>query len=310
VLPAERTAYNWSHASNLQHQRHDANLPQNIEVLDEIRRRVDAFDDRFVFGEFSEEAERAGGFAAPDEGLHAGYSFPLLIANRLSPSFILKHFANLAKHPRHWPCISFSNHDIIRTVSRFGDGGSNPDLARLMLALLVTLKGTTLIYQGEELGLPEADLKRHQLRDPVGDLYYPVAKGRDGCRTPMPWRADAPAHGFTTGTPWLPAAPEHDGLTADVQEADDGSTLNFARHVIALRKASPALKWGQITFLDAPAPILAFAREADGEMVVAMFNMSGEAASWPEIPGGELLSINGEVLDGVFQPYSAMIIRT
>ena len=309
VPMAERTSHHWAHASNLQEQKYDANLPENIQVLNEIRRRVDAFEGRFVFGEFSEEAERAGGFAASDEGLHAGYSFPLLIAKRFSPQFILRHFANLARHPRHWPCVSFSNHDVTRTVSRFGDGGSNPALAKLMLALLVSLKGTTLIYQGEELGLPEADLLRHQLRDPVGDLYYPVAKGRDGCRTPMPWRSDAPAHGFTSGTPWLPAAREHDALTVDLQEADPDSALAFARSIIALRKASPALKWGEIAFLDAPAPILAFAREADGERVVAVFNMSAQPATWADIPGGELLSVTGEVLDGRFEPYAAILIR-
>ena len=306
---ADRTAYNWGHASNLQEQKYDANRPDNITALDEIRRRVEAFDDRFVFGEFSEEAEMGGGFAAPDEGLHAGYSFPLLIAKKLGPNFITRHFAGLAKHPRHWPCVSFSNHDVTRTVSRFGDGGSNPALARLMLALLLTLKGTTLIYQGEELGLPEADLLRHQLRDPVGDLYYPVAKGRDGCRTPMPWLADAPNFGFTGGAPWLPSAKEHAGLTVDAQEADANSALAFARSVIALRKDSPALKWGEIEFLEAPAPMLAFAREADGQRVVCAFNMSAREAAWPGLPGGELLSVTGEVLDGAFGPYAAMIIK-
>ena len=96
----------------------------------------------------------------------------------------------------------------------------------------------------------------------------------------------------------------------DRQEGDPDSALNFARSMIALRKASPALKWGEIAFLDAPAPILAFAREADGERIVAMFNMSGEAATWADIPGGELKAIAGEVLDGTFQPWSAMLIRT
>jgi alpha-glucosidase len=307
---AQRTAYNWGHASNLQEQKYDANRPDNITALDEIRRRVEAFEGRFVFGEFSEEAEIGGGFAAPDEGLHAGYSFPLLIARRLGPAFITKHFAGLAQHPRHWPCVSFSNHDVTRTVSRFGDGASNPALARLMLALLITLKGTTLIYQGEELGLPEADLQRHQLRDPVGDLYYPVAKGRDGCRTPMPWRTGAANYGFTSGAPWLPAAAEHAGLTVDVQEADGDSTLAFARDLIALKKALPALKWGEIAFLDVPAPLLAFAREADGQRVVCVFNMSAGEATWPDPLGGELLSITGEVLDGRFGPYAAMVIRT
>src|SRR6185503_21253765 len=107
----------------------------------------------------------------------------------------------------HWPCISFSNHDVIRTVTRFGDGS-----AKVMLALLLAMRGTILLYQGEELGLPEVDLARDQLRDPVGDLYYPIAKGRDGCRTPMPWNADAPNLGFTTGMPWLPLGAAHEAL--------------------------------------------------------------------------------------------------
>ncbi len=106
--------------------------------------------------------------------------------------------------------MSFCNHDIVRTVTRFGGGAAgDPRLAKLMLALLFSLRGTVLLYQGEELGLPEVDLERHQLRDPVGDLYYPIAKGRDGCRTPMPWDAAAPNLGFTSGTPWLPLGAAH-----------------------------------------------------------------------------------------------------
>jgi alpha-glucosidase len=280
----ERTAWHWGHAGHLQRQLHDANLPENLTVLDEIRRRVERFPGAFVFGEFSEEAERAGGFAAADEGLHAGYSFPLLIAKRLGPDFIREHFEGLARHPLHWPCVSFSNHDVTRTVSRFGDGGSNPALAKLMIAVLVTLKGTVLIYQGEELGLPEADLLRHQLRDPVGDLYYPVAKGRDGCRTPMPWQAGSPHHGFTRGTPWLPAAPEHADLTADRQEADPESPLNFARRLIGIRKSSASLRWGSLEFVEAPAPILAFRRRWQDDAILCIFNMGGEPVTWTDAP--------------------------
>ena len=90
-----------------------------------------------------------------------------------------------------------------RTLSRFGGKDASPELAKLLFALLLSLKGTTLIYQGEELGLPQADLRRDQLRDPVGDLYWPYSGGRDGCRTPMPWTM-GPSLGFTTGEPWLP----------------------------------------------------------------------------------------------------------
>lgn len=272
----ERTKWHWSHAANLQAHFNDSNLEENVEALDAVRRVVERYDDRFVFGEFSEEAGRCGGFAASDEGLHAGYSFPLLIANKLGPDFIRKHFAELAEHADHWPCISFSNHDVPRTPTRFGGKDAPPELARMMLALLLCLRGTTLLYQGEELGLPEADLTREQLRDPVGDLYWPVHKGRDGCRTPMPW-SGAPNHGFTTGAPWLPAAPEHAGLTVEAQEADPNSTLALARELIALRRDRPALRLGEIQFREVSSPVLAF----DRDEVLCAFNMSAETIELP-----------------------------
>jgi alpha-glucosidase len=292
---AERTKWHWGHAANLQAHFNDSNLVENVEALEAVRHVVERYDDRFVFGEFSEEAGRCGGFAASDEGLHAGYSFPLLIAGKLGPEFILKHFAELAGHPDHWPCITFSNHDVPRTLTRFGGKDAPPELAKMMLALLLTLRGTTLLYQGEELGLPEADLTREQLRDPVGDLYWPVHKGRDGCRTPMPW-SSAPNHGFTTGTPWLPAAPEHDPLTVEAQEADEGSTLALARKLIALRREHEDLRLGDIDFRDAPAPLLVFQR---GDILCA-FNMSGESAELPS---------DGEALIEQTGPYGFRLAR-
>jgi alpha-glucosidase len=285
---ADRTEHNWAQPSFMQRALHDANLPEGLAVLDQIRRRVEAFDDRFVFGEYSEEPERAGGFSAPDEGLHAGYTFHLLGARRLSPRFIRRHFEMLAAHPRHWPCISFCNHDVERTASRFGGPNPPPALARLLLAVLLSLRGTILIYQGEELGLPEADLRRDQLRDPVGDLYYPVNKGRDGCRTPIPWRPDAPNLGFSTGAPWLPAAPEHAGLTVAAQDADAASSLAFARAFTALRAASPALKWGDMDFEDAPEPLLVFRRAHADETLLCVFNMSPAPARWSGEAGRRL----------------------
>ena len=92
------------------------------------------------------------------------------------------HFAMLARHEGHWPSVAFCNHDIMRTVTRFGGRDAPPAVAKLMFAILLSLKGTALIYQGEELGLPQADIRRDQIKDPVGDLYYPYSFGRDGCR--------------------------------------------------------------------------------------------------------------------------------
>ena len=280
VPDSERTASYWARAANMQLHRHDSNLEANRDVLDEIRRRVERYPDRFVMGEFSEDPERCGAFVSPEEGLHSGYSFPLLHATRLGPEFVREHYDMLARFHKHWPSIAFSNHDVVRTVSRFGGENPTPALARLLLALLISLRGTLLLYQGEELGLPEAALRRDQMRDPIGDLYYPLYRGRDGCRTPMPWDEVAPNLGFTTGSAWLPLAPEHRHLAVSLQEGDAGSTLNCARRLLSVRRSSAALRLGDIDFVDAPASVLAFIRTHEHERMLCVFNMSGNNASF------------------------------
>ncbi|WP_337185756.1 alpha-glucosidase family protein [Phenylobacterium sp.] len=320
-VPSEqRTGLNWSHAGNLQRHLHDSNLAENVGMLDAIRRRVEAHDGvnggaRFVFGEFSEEEERCGAYCTPAEGLHSGYTFVMLLARKLRPEFVTEHYETLARFPEHWPTISFSNHDVPRTASRFGGPDAPPELARMLFALLVALKGTTLIYQGEELGLPQASLRRDQLRDPVGDLYWPYDGGRDGCRTPMPWTA-GPNMGFSEGEPWLPLAAEHRGLSVEEQAGDPDSMLAFAREMIAFRKASPALRRGDIAFAELDAPVLAFVREQDDEAVICLFNFSAEPQvfSHPTLASADLYplrtgeaELRGESVG--LSPYAACFLR-
>jgi alpha-glucosidase len=302
VPAATRDTTAWSAAANLQRHLHDSNREENKPLLDVVRRRVERFNgsthnpaspqrvapegevpvaalamrraeggEKFVFGEFSEEFERSGCYLPPDKGLHAGYNFALLHAT--DAAAIRAHLETLGSHPDHWPCISFSNHDVIRTVSRFGD---EPGMAKLYLALLLALRGTVLMYQGEELGLPEVDLQRHELRDPVGDLYYPLFKGRDGCRTPMPWDGGKPNLGFTRGQPWLPLGPAHAALSVAAQEHDPDSNLAYARTLLSHRRASPALRLGRQTLLDATLPLIAFTRETENEKLLCVFNLGPE----------------------------------
>lgn len=293
----QRRGLHWSHAGNLQQHLYDSNLPENVEMLDLIRRRVDAHNgrnggDRFVFGEFSEEEARCGAYCTPTDGLHSGYTFVMLLARKLQPAFVTEHYATLESYPGHWPTISFSNHDVPRTVSRFGGKDASPELAKMLFALLVALKGTTLIYQGEELGLPQASLSRDQLRDPVGDLYWPYDGGRDGCRTPMPWTT-GPNMGFTAGEPWLPLAKEHAGLTVEEQGEDPESVLSFSREMIAFRKATPALTLGEIEFLPVREPVLAFTRRHAGDEVICVFNLGAEpqVLAHPSLERAELLPL-------------------
>jgi alpha-glucosidase len=317
----ERTRGHWSHAGNLQRHLHDSNLPENEQMLELIRARVEAHGgrnggDRFVFGEFSEEEDRCGGYLSPDAGLHSGYTFVMLLERRLTPAFVRAHYETLSRYPTHWPTISFSNHDVPRTVSRFGGEAATPELAKLLFALLVSLKGTTLVYQGEELGLPQAKLARDQLRDPVGDLYWPYSGGRDGGRTPMPWDSAEPNLGFTSGAPWLPMAQEHQGLTVAAQEADEESALAFSRTMIGFRQGSAAMRLGELQFIEAPDPVLAFVREHGPERIACVFNLS-DAPAFPTLPGlegAELLPVRSgeaELRGGSLglSPYAAVFVR-
>ena len=275
IPEAERGKGEWAAAANMQRHFHDCNLQENEAVLDVIRRRVEAFDNRFVFGEFSEEFERSGCYLPSTKGLHAGYNFALLLATEVGA--IRAHLQTLAQFPDHWPCIAFSNHDVTRTASRFG-----PQATKVLLALLASLRGTLLLYQGEELGLPEVDLRRDQLKDPVGDLYYPLFKGRDGCRTPMPWDATKSNFGFSSGVPWLPVGMEHGPLAVSEQEKDPNSALAFTRKLLQLRNDHQALRQGDQELLSGPA--LCFLREDGQERLVCAFNLTDTGMSL-QLPG-------------------------
>ncbi len=142
--------------------------------------------------------------------------------------------------------------------------------------------------------MPEADLRRDQLKDPVGDLYYPLHKGRDGCRTPMPWDADKHHLGFSTGSPWLPMAPEHRALAVSRQESEDSSTLKFARAFLAARKKHPALRLGEIVFRDASGPLLVFERRLENERILCAFNMSAEKVVFAPDQNARAIDVDGQ----------------
>src|SRR5690606_19166181 len=120
--------------------------------------------------------------------------------------------------------------------------------ARQMLALLACLPGTVVLYQGEELGLPQAEVPFERLQDPFGKSFWPQFKGRDGCRTPMPWTSRAPHGGFSEAEPWLPVDERHLALNVAQQEISSDSALSLAREVFTLRRRLPALHAGDVVF--------------------------------------------------------------
>lgn len=181
--------------------------------------------------------------------------------------------------------------------------------------LLACLRGTVFMYQGEELGLPQSEVAFEDLQDPFGKAHWPLEKGRDGCRTPMPWRAKAHAAGFSTGKPWLPADAAHAALAVDVQEADEASTLQLTRRVLALRRAHPALRLGRFDTLSADATALVLRRVHAGDVMLAAFNF-GDAVAVHELeatptPGGPALALHGASLSGArlrLPPGAALVV--
>ena len=221
--------------------------------------------------------------------LHMAYNFELL-TEEYGAAHIRRTAECLERRmPHGWPCWTISNHDVVRVMTRWGGDGAAPRMASMLSAMVCSLRGSVCIYQGEELGLPEARLPFEALRDPYGIAFWPNFKGRDGCRTPMPWR-DQPDAGFTTGRPWLPVPPEHLPLAASRQESDPDSPLNAFRRFLPWRKRLPALCRGDIRFLELPEPLLAFTRTLDSESILAVFNLSDrpQTAALPDLGFGPI----------------------
>jgi alpha-glucosidase len=178
---------------------------------------------------------------------------------------------------------------VMRHASRFTADGDDPArIAKLALTVLSTLRGSICLYQGEELGLPEAELAFEDLRDPYGIRFWPGFKGRDGCRTPMAWEAEAANAGFSTGKPWLPVPEDHRKRAADIQASDQASVLSRYRAVLALRKRHQSLVRGSIKFLDSAEDVLAFVREGTSEKLLCVFNFAQDERRWT-LPGGVLV---------------------
>ena len=277
--------------------------PEILGFLEELRALLDRYPGVAALGEISSEDSLAT-IVEYTHGarLHMGYSFELL-----TDDFSAAHIRNTvsaldAKMRDGWPCWAISNHDVERVLSRWGGGRPSAQLANVLTAMLCSLRGPVCVYQGEELGLTEAVLPFEVLQDPYGIAFWPQFKGRDGCRTPMPWTAEAHG-GFTRGVPWLPVPKEHLELAVSGQEADAASTLHGFRQFMRWRRGHPALRTGAIRFIDTPEPILAFTRELASERLLVVFNLADGPAelALPALRGARPLrghALHEGMLDG------------
>jgi len=283
--PQERTGRGFSPDNPYAFQYHYYNntQPENLAFLEDVRRLLDAYPGTTALGEISSEdsvatmAEYSG-----DARLHMAYSFELL-TDDFSARYIRDTIARLeAMLTDGWPCWAISNHDVERVASRWGNGEHSTALIAMLNVLLGSLRGSICIYQGEELGLPEGDVPYEMLRDPYGIAFWPDFKGRDGCRTPMPWD-DSDHAGFSDVEPWLPVVAEHRALSVARQQADPQSPLNRFKSWQSWRSRQPALIRGNIRLIDTPEPVLAFVREHPEQKLLAVFNL-GEHKARLELP--------------------------
>ena len=279
---------------------YDKTRPENITYLVRVRSLLNEYG-AIAIGEVG--ADDALGvmaaYTADGDKLHLAYSF-----NLLTPEFSARHIRTQveqfeARVKGGWASWSVGNHDSIRVMTRWGGAHPSPALARVVLAMQLALKGTPCLYQGDELALTEADVPYELLQDPYGITFWPEFKGRDGCRTPMPWTSDAPNAGFTSGTPWLPVDPAHIAVAESLQESDPSSALNAARRLIKWRRDQPQLTRGEIVFFDAPEPILALRRDIDGyPSMLAIFNLGAEPVTFAWDAAKGAIAVDGHGLDG------------
>ncbi|HEY5894443.1 MAG TPA: alpha-glucosidase [Chthoniobacterales bacterium] len=270
---------------NWQEWAYSRDLPRTLELLAELRSLVDQYDDRYLLGEVGDVdlPVVSAKYTRSGRHLHSCYNFELLETPLRAA--VLKDVVERTERVLEtgWTTWSMSNHDRVRIVTRCAQSadlqGNNRALAKLMLGIVLTLRGGACVYQGEELGLTEADIAFEDLQDPWGIEYWPDFKGRDGCRTPMPWSAKQLHAGFSTGKPWLPVPGEHLPLAVDESEKDPHAVLHTFRKLIAWRKEHPALLVGDFAFVPSTDPVLAFERAWNNKRILCIFNVSNHEAA-------------------------------
>ncbi|TMF45816.1 MAG: DUF3459 domain-containing protein [Chloroflexi bacterium] len=261
--------------------------PEVHDVLRHWRTLADGYDPRrILLGEtYVLDVRTMGLFYGAGDELHLAFNFTYVQAP-FKASVLAEVVAEseLVIPDVGWPVWTVSNHDVSRVMSRWCQGDERK--LRTALLSLLALRGTPVLYYGDEIGMPDNLVRQEDLQDPLGKRHWPAPRGRDPERTPMQWR-NVNGGGFTNAglKPWLPIGDT--ARNVEDQQADPGSTLNFVRDLIALRRASPDLQSSQYRQLKSPPNAWAWQR---GAATVAAVNLSGRRLRIPEVAGRILIS--------------------
>jgi alpha-glucosidase len=275
---------------DFQEARYNKSHADIVRFIERIRELADRYGNRFtvaeVGGEGGEPAMKL--FTAGQRRFHTAYGFNFLYAESFSPPLIRSVLETWPDDgATGWPSWAFSNHDAPRAVSRWVGAADRVSGARLAMLLLVCLRGNIFLYQGEELGLPQAEIGFEDLRDPEAIANWPLTLGRDGARTPIPWQSEAPYAGFSATRPWLPIPREHLPLAVDLQSSDPASQLAATRRFIALRNSCAALRVGSLRVLESSASVLVIERSYRDDRLLCLFNFGSTTHPYSAIPAGQ-----------------------
>ena len=279
---------------------YNTNRPEVHDVIRRWRTLVDTYDEpRVLVGETPVAVdELAAYYGSGRDELHLAFNFPFISAPfEASALRAVVEQTEATLPPGAWPAWTGSNHDMFRFATRWA--GDDPRKVRGALLMLLSLRGTPVLYQGDEIGLPTTPVPHEEMRDPLGVCYFPYYEGRDAARTPMQWR-DTPGGGFTDPgvRPWLPFGDVH-AYNVEVQRSDPDSVLTLARALIALRRQQGDLRTGSYRTRPAPEGVWAWSR---GDRHFVALNMTDDAVVAGDIDGklriGSAGSRAGEVVEG------------
>jgi alpha-glucosidase len=274
VVGAEKNAF----GDPVEREIYDKNQPELHGVLQRLRKVADEYNAVLVGETWTNDiAQLKAYYGQNGDEVNMPMDFMFTMVNRLSPAEFRKQIA-WVDGSGGWPVYVLSNHDIRRVYDRYGDGKHNDQIAKLMASLYLTLRGTAVMYYGEELGMENNDPKRPEdVKDTMGKLGWPKEKGRDGERTPMQWSAESNA-GFSSATPWLPVDEHYKVYNVATETSDAHSILNYYHQLLTLRHTNDALLEGVYVALNEDNPnVLSYARSYRGRNVLVVLNMSGTA---------------------------------
>ncbi|MBN2247629.1 MAG: DUF3459 domain-containing protein [Coriobacteriia bacterium] len=256
---------------------HDASQPESLKAAADLRRVADEFSERALMGEvFTDRPEDCVAYLGDGaDRLHLSFYLEF-VRQRWSAEGFRNAVQWLEDHLPGcgWPCYYLDNHDLVRSYTRLG-GWSADARARVAATMLLTLRGTPIVYYGQELGMVQSRIPRGRMRDPVGRRFWPLPVGRDGARTPMQWSGDTGA-GFSTAEPWLPVDRSYRKRNVAIEDADPGSLLSWYRQLLRARRDHPALREGSLRMIGgAPRHVFAYTRECEVERMAVLLNFSG-----------------------------------